>query len=58
MKIKTIVCANKEELRDINTACSVLQELEHLYDEHNDVEKRNIMMEALDILLNICNHEQ
>lgn len=58
MKIKTIISADNEELKNINTACSVLQELEHLYDEHGEVEKRNAMIVALDVLLDIVNDEQ
>lgn len=59
MKIVPMVVAISEKDRErIEVAASVVQELEHLYDEIGDAENMNKMGDALDLLLAIINNEQ
>ena len=59
MKIVPMVVAISEKDRErIEVAASVVQELEHLYDEIGDTENMNKMGDALDLLLAIINNEQ
>ena len=59
MKIVPMVVAISEKDRErIEAAASVVQELEHLYDEIGDTENMNKMGDALDLLLAIINNEQ
>ena len=59
MKIVPMVVAISEKDRErIEVAASVVQELEHLYDEIGDTENTNKMGDALDLLLAIINNEQ
>ena len=56
MKIMTKICVNSEEMKRISDACSVLQDLEHLYDGVDNV-KRFHLGNAIDVLLDIINDE-
>ena len=59
MKIVPMVVAISEKDRErIEVAASVVQELEHLYDEIGDAENMNKMGNALDLILAIINNEQ
>lgn len=56
IEIMTKICANSEEMKRISDACSVLQDLEHLYDGVDNV-KRFYLGNAIDVLLDIINDE-
>ena len=56
MRIMAKICVNSEEMKRISDACSVLQDLEHLYDGVDNV-KMFHLGNAIDVLLDIINDE-
>lgn len=56
IEIMTKICVNSEEMKRISDACSVLQDLEHLYDGVDNI-KMFHLGNAIDVLLDIINDE-
>lgn len=50
--MKKTIRLNKEEYRNVDSACSIIQELEHLYDGL-DVCKMRVLGDAYDILAEV-----